>query len=89
PHFQEYLYWEISEECEVLLVCKVANLKKETVFKWYKDEVPVEPEDQPDLQNGVCIFRIPRLTKKDQAEYKATLKDDRGQDVSVLQLSGK
>ncbi|KAG8444941.1 hypothetical protein GDO86_009920 [Hymenochirus boettgeri] len=89
PHFLEYLYWEISEECEVLLVCKVANIKKETVFKWYKDEIPTDPEDQPDLQGGVCIFRIPRLSKKDQGEYKATLKDDRGQDVSILQLSGK
>ncbi|XP_072264523.1 myomesin-2 isoform X2 [Pyxicephalus adspersus] len=89
PHFQEYLYWEVSEECEVLLVCKVANIKKETVFKWYKDEVPTEALDVPDLQQGVCIFRIPKLTKKDQGEYKATLKDDRGQDVSILELTGK
>ncbi|XP_040205741.1 myomesin-2 isoform X2 [Rana temporaria] len=89
PHFQEYLYWEISEECEVLLVCKVANIKKETVFKWYKDEIPTEASDAPDLEHGVCIFRIPKLTKKDQGEYKATLKDDRGQDVSILELSGK
>ncbi|XP_073531493.1 myomesin-2 isoform X2 [Phyllobates terribilis] len=89
PHFLEYLYWDVTEECEVLLVCKVANTKKETVFKWYKAEVPVEALDVPDLQQGVCIFRIPKLTKKDQAEYKATLKDDRGQDVSTLDLSGK
>ncbi|XP_018430419.1 PREDICTED: myomesin-2 [Nanorana parkeri] len=89
PHFQEYLYWEVSEECEVLLVCKVANVKKETVFKWYKDEIPTEALEVPDLQQGVCIFRIPKLTKKDQGEYKATLKDDRGQDLSILELSGK
>lgn len=30
-----------------------------------------------------------QLTKKDQGEYKATLKDDRGQDVTILELSGK
>ncbi|XP_056421653.1 myomesin-2 isoform X2 [Hyla sarda] len=89
PHFLEYLYWDVTEECEVLLVCKVANTKKETVFKWYKDEIPVEALDVPDLQQGVCIFRIPKLTKKDQGEYKASLKDDRGQDVSILELSGK
>ncbi|XP_068137448.1 myomesin-2 isoform X2 [Hyperolius riggenbachi] len=89
PHFQEYLYWEVSEECEVLLICKVANVKKETVFKWYKDEIPVDALDPFDLQQGVCIYRIPKLTKKDQGEYKATLKDDRGQDVSILELSGK
>ncbi|XP_053317271.1 myomesin-2 isoform X1 [Spea bombifrons] len=89
PHFLEYLYWDVSEECEVLLVCKVANTKKETIFKWYKDEIPTEAEDVPDLQKGVCIFRIPKLSKKDQGEYKATLKDDRGQDISILELSGK
>ncbi|KAM4041563.1 myomesin-2 isoform 2-T2 [Anomaloglossus baeobatrachus] len=89
PHFLEYLYWDVTEECEVLLACKVANTKKETVFKWFKAEVPVDALDVPDLQQGVCVFRIPKLTKKDQAEYKATLKDDRGQDVSTLDLSGK
>ncbi|XP_075058583.1 myomesin-2 isoform X2 [Mixophyes fleayi] len=89
PHFLEYLYWEVTEECEVLLVCKVANIKKETVFKWYKDEIPADTLDVPDLQQGVCIFRIPKMTKKDQGEYKATLKDDRGQDTSILELSGK
>uniref|UniRef100_A0A670IYA9 Myomesin 2 n=1 Tax=Podarcis muralis TaxID=64176 RepID=A0A670IYA9_PODMU len=25
PHFLEFLYWEISEECEVLLLCKVSH----------------------------------------------------------------
>ncbi|KAM8953833.1 myomesin-2 isoform 3-T3 [Pelodytes ibericus] len=89
PHFLEYLYWEISEECEVVLACKVANTKKETVFKWYKNEIPTEAEDVPDLQKGECIYRIPKLSKKDQGEYKATLKDDRGQDISILELSGK
>ncbi|CAH2248546.1 myomesin-2 isoform X4 [Pelobates cultripes] len=89
PHFLEYLHWDVTEECEVLLVCKVANTKKETIFKWYKDEIPTDAEDAPDLQQGVCIYRIPKLSKKDQGEYKSTLKDDRGQDVSILELSGK
>ena len=30
-----------------------------------------------------------QLSKKDLGEYKATLKDDRGQDVSVLEIAGK
>uniref|UniRef100_A0A8C5MUJ2 Myomesin 2 n=1 Tax=Leptobrachium leishanense TaxID=445787 RepID=A0A8C5MUJ2_9ANUR len=89
PYFLEYLSWEITEECEVLLVCKVANTKKETVFKWYKQEIPTDAEDVPNLQHGLCVYRIPKLSKKDQGEYKATLKDDRGQDVSILELSGK
>lgn len=30
-----------------------------------------------------------QLSKKDHGEYKATLKDDRGQDVSILEIAGK
>uniref|UniRef100_A0A8B9GB00 Myomesin 2 n=1 Tax=Amazona collaria TaxID=241587 RepID=A0A8B9GB00_9PSIT len=51
PHFSEFLYWKVSEECEVLLICK--------------------------------------LSRKDEGVYKATLSDDRGHDVSTLELSGK
>uniref|UniRef100_A0A7M4ETG5 Myomesin 2 n=1 Tax=Crocodylus porosus TaxID=8502 RepID=A0A7M4ETG5_CROPO len=89
PHFHEYLSWEVTEDCEVLLICKVANTKKETVFKWYKDGSGVDVEKQPDLQKEVCHLTIPRLTSKDQAIYKATLSDDRGHDVSTLDVSGK
>ncbi|KAM4693675.1 myomesin-2 isoform 2-T2 [Discoglossus pictus] len=89
PHFLEYLYWEVTEECEVALVCKVANTKKETVFRWFRDDIPTEAEDLPDLQQGVCKFRIPKLSKKDQGVYRANLKDDRGEDVSIIDLSGK
>lgn len=30
-----------------------------------------------------------QLSKKDLGEYKATVKDERGQDVSVLEIAGK
>nr|XP_034965839.1 myomesin-2 isoform X1 [Zootoca vivipara] len=89
PHFLEFLYWEISEECEVLLLCKVANTKKETFFKWYKDGAGFDVEEVPDLQKEVVCLTIPKLSKKDQGEYKATLSDDRGQDVSAIDVSGK
>ncbi|MEE6476653.1 hypothetical protein FKM82_011163, partial [Ascaphus truei] len=89
PHFEEYLYWEVTDECEVVLVCKVANTKKETVFKWIKDDVLADAESLPDLQQGVCKLLIPKMSKKDQGVYKATLKDDRGEDVSTLEITGK
>uniref|UniRef100_H2ZRK2 Myomesin 2 n=1 Tax=Latimeria chalumnae TaxID=7897 RepID=H2ZRK2_LATCH len=89
PHFVEYLYWYVTEECNVMLVCKVANTKKETIFKLYKDNVQLEGEERPDLQTGICQFLISEFSKKDQGVYKATLTDDRGQDVSTLELSGK
>uniref|UniRef100_A0A2K5LGG1 Myomesin 2 n=1 Tax=Cercocebus atys TaxID=9531 RepID=A0A2K5LGG1_CERAT len=89
PHFAEYLHWDVTEECEVRLVCKVANTKKETVFKWLKDDVLYETETSPDLERGTCQLLIPKLSKKDHGEYKATLKDDRGQDASILEIAGK
>uniref|UniRef100_A0A8C5JJ88 Myomesin 2 n=1 Tax=Junco hyemalis TaxID=40217 RepID=A0A8C5JJ88_JUNHY len=89
PHFSEFLYWNVTEECEVLLSCKVANIKKETDFKWYKDGSGVDVEELPDLQKGECHLSIPKLSRKDEGVYKATLSDDRGHDVSSLELSGK
>ncbi|KFW07624.1 M-protein, striated muscle, partial [Fulmarus glacialis] len=89
PHFSEFLYWEVTEECEVLLSCKVVNTKKETVFKWYKDGSGIDVDEVPDLQKGECHLSIPRLSRKDEGVYKATLSDDRGHDVSTLELSGK
>ncbi|XP_012879670.1 PREDICTED: myomesin-2 [Dipodomys ordii] len=89
PHFAEYLHWDVTDECEVRLLCKVANTKKETVFKWLKDDVLYETETLPDLERGVCELLIPKLSKKDHGEYKATLKDDRGQDVSILEIAGQ
>ncbi|XP_012644254.2 myomesin-2 [Microcebus murinus] len=89
PHFAEYLHWEVTEECAVRLVCKVANTKRETVFKWLKDDVLYETDKVPDLEKGVCELLIPKLSKKDHGEYKATLKDERGQDASVLEIAGK
>ncbi|XP_065537604.1 myomesin-2 isoform X1 [Lathamus discolor] len=89
PHFSEFLYWKVSEECEVLLACKVANTKKETVFKWYKDGSGIDVDEVPDLQKEECHLSIPGLSRKDEGVYKATLSDDRGHDVSTLELSGK
>ncbi|KAM5278521.1 myomesin-2 isoform 2-T2 [Hipposideros larvatus] len=89
PHFAEYLHWDVTEECEVRLVCKVANTKKETVFRWLKDDALYETEDVPDLEKGICELLIPKLSKKDHGEYKATLKDERGQDVSILVIADK
>uniref|UniRef100_A0A8C1CNT2 Myomesin 2a n=1 Tax=Cyprinus carpio carpio TaxID=630221 RepID=A0A8C1CNT2_CYPCA len=75
PHFTEFLSVQTGDNASVTLVCKVANLKKDSVFQWYKDDVEVIPE-------------VP-FSKKDVGLYKATITDDRGQDVSQIDISGK
>lgn len=42
-------------------VLQVANTKKETVFKWLKDDVLYETETLPDLEKGVCELLIPKV----------------------------
>lgn len=42
-------------------VLQVANTKKETVFKWLKDDVLYETETMPDLEKGVCELLIPKV----------------------------
>uniref|UniRef100_A0A672TCR1 Myomesin-2-like n=1 Tax=Sinocyclocheilus grahami TaxID=75366 RepID=A0A672TCR1_SINGR len=87
PHFMEFLSAQIGDTASVTLVCKVANLKKDSVFQWYKDDVEVIPEVPADLSSGVCKFPLTNFSKKDVGLYKATITDDRGQDVSQIDVS--
>ncbi|XP_069741311.1 myomesin-2 isoform X2 [Narcine bancroftii] len=89
PHFADYLHWHVTDECNVELRCKVANTKKETMFAWYKDFVAIHAEEPPNVETGECKFLISEFSRKDMGEYKMTLKDDKGQDISVLEVAGK
>ncbi|KTG44098.1 hypothetical protein cypCar_00008032 [Cyprinus carpio] len=86
PHFTEFLSVQTGDNASVTLV---ANLKKDSVFQWYKDDVEVIPEVPADLSSGVCKFPLTNFSKKDVGLYKATITDDRGQDVSQIDISGK
>ncbi|KAG7492958.1 hypothetical protein MATL_G00020940 [Megalops atlanticus] len=89
PHFQEYLSFCVEEDCTVMLICKVANVKKETVFHWYKDDEEIVLEVPANPMAGTCALPIPLFSRKDQGVYKATLSDDRGKDVSLFDISGQ
>ncbi|XP_078543595.1 myomesin-1 isoform X4 [Lissotriton helveticus] len=86
PHFVEYLGWEVTTECNVLLKCKVANIKKETNIVWYKDERDIMIDEKHDFKDGVCTLLISEFSKKDTGVYEVILKDDRGKDKSMLKL---
>uniref|UniRef100_A0A8C0G495 Myomesin 3 n=1 Tax=Chelonoidis abingdonii TaxID=106734 RepID=A0A8C0G495_CHEAB len=60
PHFIENLQWKVTEDCEVLLTCKVSIT----------------------IQLLLCIF-----TKEDKGIYKAVVSDNRGEDITELDLS--
>ncbi|KAM9770588.1 myomesin-2 isoform 2-T3 [Menidia menidia] len=89
PHFSEYLYFTVTEDCTVMLACKVANVKKETSFSWYKEDDEIVPETPPNVVSGACSLPLHMFSRKDQGVYKAVLGDDRGKDTSTIEISGQ
>uniref|UniRef100_A0A4W5P653 Myomesin 1 n=1 Tax=Hucho hucho TaxID=62062 RepID=A0A4W5P653_9TELE len=87
PHFVEYLSYEVTPECCVILKCKVGNIKKETVALWYKDGREVKGDEKLTFTEGVLKLEIAQISKKDAGVYETVLKDDRGQDTSTLNLT--
>nr|XP_054596971.1 myomesin-3 isoform X2 [Nothobranchius furzeri] len=85
PYFQEYLTWSVNEDCELLIKCKVANTKKDTSFKWFKEDMEIK-EVVYDQESGVGSLAIPQVTKKEAGSYKAVVSDGRGEDISLLKL---
>ncbi|XP_061626195.1 M-protein, striated muscle isoform X2 [Phyllopteryx taeniolatus] len=88
-HFSEYLTFTVNEDCTVMLTCKVANVKKETTFHWYKEDEEMVPETPPNVMSGACALPIPLFSRKDQAVYKAVIGDERGKDTSTYDISGQ
>uniref|UniRef100_A0AAQ5Y519 Myomesin 2a n=1 Tax=Amphiprion ocellaris TaxID=80972 RepID=A0AAQ5Y519_AMPOC len=89
PHFSEFLSLQVGDDCSVTLICKVANLKKESEFHWYKEDTEIIPDVKPDLGSGVCKLPIKLFSLKTTGVYKATISDDRGKDMSQIDISGK
>ncbi|XP_076014028.1 myomesin-1 [Genypterus blacodes] len=87
PHFVEYLGYEVTPECCVILKCKVGNIKKETTALWYKDGREVKANESLGFTEGVLKLEIAQISKKDAGVYEVILKDDRGKDTSTLNLT--
>uniref|UniRef100_A0A7N6BUI0 Myomesin 2a n=1 Tax=Anabas testudineus TaxID=64144 RepID=A0A7N6BUI0_ANATE len=89
PHFSEFLSLHVGDDCSVTLVCKVANLKKDSEFHWFREDTEIIPDVKPDLGSGVCKLPIKQFSLKTAGIYKATISDDRGKDMSQIDISGK
>ncbi|XP_049605518.1 myomesin-1 isoform X3 [Syngnathus scovelli] len=87
PHFIEYLGYEVTPECCVVLKCKVGNMKKETTALWYKDGREIKADQNLGFTEGVLKLEIAQISKKDAGVYETVLKDERGQDTSKLNLT--
>ncbi|GCB75481.1 hypothetical protein scyTo_0016430, partial [Scyliorhinus torazame] len=85
PYFEKYLHWEVTEECDLLLTCKVSNTKTQTSIKWCKDGKQITAVTY-DPESGISSLSISKVTKKDEGVYKAVVADERGQDSSVLEM---
>ncbi|KAF3836353.1 hypothetical protein F7725_028911 [Dissostichus mawsoni] len=89
PHFIEYLGYEVTPECCVVLKCKVGNMKKDTSALWYKDGHEIKADENLGFTEGVLKLEIAQISKKDSGVYEVVLKDDRGKDTSTLNLTDK
>ncbi|KAM9818934.1 myomesin-2 isoform 2-T2 [Syngnathus typhle] len=88
-HFSESLGFAVTDDCTMMLACKVANVNKETTFHWYKEDVEMVPETPPNVMSGACAIPIPLFSRKDQGVYKAVIGDQRGKDTSTFDISGQ
>ncbi|XP_029309187.1 myomesin 1a (skelemin) isoform X2 [Cottoperca gobio] len=90
PHFVEYLDFTVTPECDVLLKCKIGNVKPETEITWSKDKIEIAEDDEDakkiKRQDGNLIFNIGKISKADTGVYGVTLRDERGKDKSTFNL---
>ncbi|XP_011761154.2 myomesin-3 [Macaca nemestrina] len=87
PYFEQPLQWKVTEDCQVQLTCKVTNTKKETRFQWFFQRAEL-PDGQYDPETGTGLLCIEELSKKDKGIYRAMVSDDRGEDDTILDLTG-
>ncbi|TNN78780.1 Myomesin-1 [Liparis tanakae] len=91
PHFVEYLGFTVTKECNVLLKCKIGNVKTETEVTWSKDNIEIAEDDDDakkiERKDGELTFNIGKISKADAGIYQVVLRDDRGKDKSIFHLT--
>ncbi|XP_054888735.1 myomesin 1a (skelemin) isoform X2 [Poeciliopsis prolifica] len=91
PHFVEYLGFTVTQECDVLLKCKIGNIKPVTEIIWSKDSIEIaeDDEDAAKIEKKDCdlTFNIGKISKQDAGIYEVFLRDERGKDKSAFNLT--
>ncbi|XP_034065511.1 myomesin 1a (skelemin) isoform X2 [Gymnodraco acuticeps] len=91
PHFVEYIGFTVTPECNVLLKCKIGNIKPETEITWSKDKIEIAEDDEDaakiERKDGHLTFNIGKISKADKGVYDVVLRDERGKDKSSFDLT--
>ncbi|XP_031149844.1 myomesin 1a (skelemin) isoform X2 [Sander lucioperca] len=91
PHFVEYLDFTVTPECNVLLKCKIGNVRPETEITWSKDSIEIAEDDEDaqkiERKDVDLTFNIGKISKADAGIYEVFLRDDRGKDKSTFNLT--
>ncbi|KAB1268778.1 Myomesin-3 [Camelus dromedarius] len=78
PYFEEPLQWKVTEDCQVLLTCKANPSPR------------LQPCPQAQWsQICGCYVEMVRLSKEDRGIYRAEVSDNRGEDDTILDLTGE
>ncbi|KAF3858077.1 hypothetical protein F7725_011278 [Dissostichus mawsoni] len=91
PHFVEYIGFAVTPECNVMLKCKIGNIKPETEITWSKDKIEIAEDDEDaakiERKDGHLTFNIGKISKADKGVYDVVLRDERGKDKSSFDLT--
>ncbi|XP_012734781.2 myomesin 1a (skelemin) isoform X2 [Fundulus heteroclitus] len=91
PHFVEYLGFTVTSACDVLLKCKIGNIKPETEIIWSKDCIEIAEDDEGaekiEKKDSELTFNIGKISKQDAGIYEVFLRDERGKDKSAFNLT--
>ncbi|XP_076003393.1 myomesin 1a (skelemin) [Genypterus blacodes] len=85
PHFVEYLDFTVTLACDVLLRCKIGNVKPETEIFWYKDRIEIGEDDEDskkiERKDGELTFNIGKCVIKQEKEKETEGKKKPAEDV--------
>ncbi|KAM6919278.1 myomesin 1a (skelemin) isoform 3-T5 [Xenentodon cancila] len=74
PHFVEYLGFAVTSECDVLLKCKIGNIKPETEIIWVKDCIEIAEDDEDgkkiEKKDSELTFNIGKWVIKQEKKEK-------------------
>ncbi|XP_011485367.1 myomesin-1 isoform X1 [Oryzias latipes] len=85
PHFVEYLNFAVTPECDVLLKCKIGNVKPATEIVWSKDCIEITEEDEEakkiEKQDEELLFNIGKWVIKQEKKKEKERKKPSAEDA--------